>query len=105
MFQSIIHTLTGTLTCIGCPLAAASTLVDGGLSAPVAGAVCTSCSVTSRCQFHQHFTAPFSYKSLLSSFSVDKLRFDFFWRKDIGAKAARKTLVKLTTGVNFTNIL
>ena len=42
--------------------------------------------------------APFSYESLLSSFSVDKLRFDFFWRKDTGAKAARKTLVKLTTG-------
>ena len=41
--------------------------------------------------------APFSYESLLSSFSVDTLRFDFFWRKDIGAKAARKTLVKLTT--------
>ena len=47
--------------------------------------------------------APFSYESLLSSFSVDKLRFDFFWRKDIGAKAARKTLVKLTIGLSFTN--
>ena len=52
--------------------------------------------------------APFSYKSLLSSFSVDKLRFDFFWRKDIGAKAARKTLVKLTKlvgRVKLTSIL
>ena len=42
--------------------------------------------------------APFSYESFLSSFSVEKLRFDFFCRKDIGAKAAPKTLVKLTTG-------
>ena len=40
--------------------------------------------------------AAFSYESLLSSFSVDTLRFDFFWRKEIGAKAARKMLVKLT---------
>ena len=28
-----------------------------------------------------------------------QLRFVFFWRNDIGAKAARKMLVKLTTGV------
>ena len=43
--------------------------------------------------------ALFLHKSLMSSFSVDKLRFDFSWRKDIGAKAAHKTLVKLTTVV------
>jgi len=28
-----------------------------------------------------------------------------FWQKDIGAKAVHKILMKLTTGVNFTNIL
>jgi len=28
-----------------------------------------------------------------------------FWQKNIGAKAALKMLMKLTTGVNFINIL
>jgi hypothetical protein len=31
--------------------------------------------------------------------------FVIFWQKDLGAKAAHKMLVKLTTDVNFTNIL
>ena len=34
--------------------------------------------------------APFSYESLLSSFSVDKLRFDFFGKRIL----AQKLLVK-----------
>ncbi len=35
------------------------------------------------------------------------LQFGFviFWRKDFSAKAAHKMLVKLTPGVNFSNIL
>jgi len=31
--------------------------------------------------------------------------FEIFWQKSIGAKAARKMLMKSTIGVNFTNIL
>ena len=58
MFQSTFHTLTGTLTCIGCPLAAASTAFTGGVSAPVAGAVCTSCSVISRTRREAVESAP-----------------------------------------------
>jgi hypothetical protein len=37
--------------------------------------------------------AAFSYKS-----------FVLFWHKNICAKAAHKMLVKLTTGINFTNV-
>ena len=43
--------------------------------------------------------AAFSYESVLSSFSVLTFRFVIFWRKEIGANAARKMLVKLTHGM------
>ena len=46
--------------------------------------------------FTNNLWAAFWYKSVLSSFSVLTLRFVIFRRKDIGAKAARKMLVKLT---------
>jgi len=41
----------------------------------------------------------------LSTFSLIVIGFAFFWKKNIGAKAACKMLVKLTKGVNFINIL
>jgi len=55
-----------------------------------------------RCQLHQHFTCPFFIVQLLSNYS---LALQFFWWKKIGPKAAREMLMKLTTGVNFINIL
>jgi len=45
----------------------------------------------------------FSYESVLGSFSQFGL--EIFWRKNIGAKAAYKMSMTLTTGVNFVNIL
>jgi len=47
----------------------------------------------SRCQFHQHVRAGFLDKSISCSFSAF-----IFCQKNIGAKAARNTLVKLTAG-------
>jgi hypothetical protein len=50
--------------------------------------------------FYQYFTSSFfvqkSVVQLLSKFG-----FVNFWQNNIGAKAACKMLVKLTTGVNF----
>ena len=58
------------------------------------------------CQFHQHFMSSFfCTKVFWAAFLYLRLRFVFFWRKDIGAKAACKMLVKLTTWANFTIIL
>ena len=45
--------------------------------------------------FTKILRAAFSYESVLSSFSLLRARFVFFWQKKIGAKAARKMLVKL----------
>jgi hypothetical protein len=42
--------------------------------------------------------AAFSCKSFARSFLNLDLRFVLFWRKNIGAKAVRKMLVKLTPG-------
>ena len=47
--------------------------------------------------FTKILRAAFSYESLLSSFLYLRLRFVFFWRKEIGVKAAHRMLVKLTT--------
>ena len=52
----------------------------------------------SRVNFTNNLRAAFSYESVLSSFSVLTFRFVIFQRKEIGAKAARKMLVKLTPG-------
>ena len=49
--------------------------------------------------------AAFLYKCLLSSFSVLTFQVCKLLAHEIGAKAARKILVKLTPGDNFTNIL
>ena len=46
--------------------------------------------------FTNNLRAAFSYESVLSSLSVLTFRSVIFWRKEIGAKAARRTLVKLT---------
>jgi len=44
-------------------------------------------------------------ESVFEAFLYLKFGFKKFWRNNIGAKDARKMLVKLTTGVNFINIL
>jgi hypothetical protein len=44
--------------------------------------------------------AAFSYQSSLRSFYLLTIGFVIFWRKDFGAKAAHKMLVKLTPAVN-----
>ena len=56
--------------------------------------------------FTKILQAAFSYKSVLSSFSLlRRHRVVFFCQKEIGAESAHKMLVTLTAGVNFTNIL
>jgi len=45
---------------------------------------------------------PFLYKRALHSFSMITVWLYNFWQKNIGAKAARKMLMKLTIVVNFT---
>ncbi len=57
------------------------------------------------CQFYQHFSNSFLCKSCFFAFMSLQFGFVIFWHKKIGTKAARKMLVKLTTGVNFINIL
>jgi len=47
----------------------------------------------------------FSHESVLHSFSRIAVWLCNFLAKNISAKAARKMLMKLTTGVDFTNIL
>ncbi len=44
--------------------------------------------------------APFYYQSSLRTFYVLIIMFVIFWQKDFGAKAAHKTLVKLTPTVS-----
>ncbi len=45
---------------------------------------------------------PFLFESVLHSFSLLTVWFCSFWRKNIGKKAARKILMKLTTGHLYT---
>ena len=49
-----------------------------------------------RCQFYQHFTRTFFYKSVMSSYL--QLVFVFIWQKEIGEKETCKMLVQLTPG-------
>jgi hypothetical protein len=44
-------------------------------------------------------------KVFCDAFMCLQFGFVIFWQKDFGAKAALKMLVKLTPGVNVTNIL
>ncbi len=48
---------------------------------------------------------PFSYESLCAAFLYLCLSIVIFWRKNIGEKAAPKTMMKLTPGIIFINIL
>ena len=51
-----------------------------------------------RCQFHKYFTLDFFCTQVFcEAFLYLQFGFVFFWHKEIGAKAARKMLVKLTT--------
>jgi hypothetical protein len=54
-------------------------------------------TVITRCQFHQHFTCAFFVQKCLRSFSLVTVWLCNFWSKEIGAKAAHKMLMKLTT--------
>jgi len=47
----------------------------------------------------------FSHKSVFTAFLYSWFGFVIYCQKNIGAKAARKMLMKSTAGVNFTNIL
>ncbi len=51
----------------------------------------------SRGQFHQHSTCSFYIRKLQTQlFCAYFFRFVLYWRKTVGAKAAHRTLVKLT---------
>jgi len=57
-------------------------------------------------QFHQHFTSSFfCIKLFCKAFKYFLYGLFIFWWKEIGETDAHKMLVKLTEGVNFTNIL
>jgi len=43
-------------------------------------------------------------KVFCEAFLYLQFGFVIYWQKNIGAKAAHKMLMKLTTGLNFTNI-
>ncbi len=59
-----------------------------------------------RCQSHQRSTCSFYVRKLRAQlFWCLHFRFLLYWHKPSGAKAARKKLVKLTIGVNLTDIL
>jgi len=50
--------------------------------------------------------AAFSYQKVLCTpFMCLQFGFVIFWQKEFGTKAAYKMLVKLTPGVNVTNLL
>ncbi len=58
--------------------------------------------IDGRCQFHQYFMSIFLYEVVLQSFSIITLvGFIILWQKNIGSKASRKMLVKLTTGAGI----
>jgi hypothetical protein len=52
--------------------------------------------IDQRCQYHQHFYQVPFYETILHSFSLVTVWLCNFWCKNIGAKAARKMLMKLT---------
>jgi hypothetical protein len=60
---------------------------------------------TVKCQFINILQTDFLYQSALRSFSLITVCLRDFWPKNIGTKTALKMLVKLTTGVDFINIL
>jgi len=58
------------------------------------------------CQFHPHITSRFFWiKVFYKDFMCLRFGLVTFWRKEIGPETAHKMPVKLTTGVNFLNIL
>jgi len=69
------------------------------------GCICKTCNEAKHCHFlaSVNFTSillvAFLYESVFQSFN-DSLTV-IFWQRGIGAKAARKMLVKLTTGQTF----
>jgi len=59
----------------------------------------------SRIDFTNILCAPFCTKVFCKALLLLQFGLVFFWKKNTSAKAAYKMLVKLTTGVNFINIL
>ena len=45
LFQSIIHTVGGVLSCVGCPVGAFATVGTAGAAAGAAAAACASCKL------------------------------------------------------------
>ena len=66
-----------------------------------------SWAARTRCQFHQHFTCKqlFWKEVFCEVFLYLLFVFVLFWQKYTGKKDAHNMLVKLTTGVNFINML
>jgi hypothetical protein len=58
----------------------------------------TLMKLTAGVNFINVLSAPYSYESILGSFSLVTVKFEIFWRKNIGAKDAQKMLMKLNTG-------
>jgi len=58
--------------------------------------------INPRCQFHHHFMSALCVqKCFMHLFSSHSLAFVIFWCKNIGAKAACKMLMKLTSVLSF----
>ncbi len=51
-----------------------------------------------RGQFHQRSTCSFYVRKLCAAFLCLHFRFVLYWRKTVGAKAVRRTLLKLSPG-------
>jgi hypothetical protein len=49
----------------------------------------------------QTLCATFMYQSFARSFLYLHFKFALYWRKTVGAKAARRTLMKLNPGIKF----
>ncbi len=59
----------------------------------------------SEVNFTNILCAAFTFISCAHSFLCLRFRFVLYWRKSTGAKAAWRTLMKLSPGVDFTTIL
>jgi len=61
--------------------------------------------INTRYQFYQHFTHAFFEQKSLSSYFLLTFWFQIFGTNFLYKKCAGKMSMKLTTGINFTNIL
>jgi hypothetical protein len=56
-------------------------------------------------QFYQHFTCAYFIRKCFAQLFLVTFQLCNFWRQNIGVKCRRKKLMKLTSGLNFINIL